>query len=138
MSVPQINRLLNVAVLDEVMAGADPACVHSVRWRTRSAVLLTVAWQQASTPTAPDFADPLMAELWAECLPWPRELVELAMKHPEATPAELVRIGHRLVSRETWEAMLACPASQPWLAAATPPGRRYSLDWPEESNLPAP
>jgi hypothetical protein len=138
MMVPEVNRLLNAAVLNEVTAGADPARVHSVLRRTRSAVLLCMAWQQANAPTAPDLADPLMASLWIERVPWPRWLVELAMEHPDATPADLVRMGHRLVNRETWEAMMACPASQPWLTAATPPGRRYSLDWPEESNLPGP
>jgi hypothetical protein len=129
------NHSANVAAynalwLERVTTAPGSGSMATTWRRTKWAVLIRYAWWLANTPDAPDMSDVWSASSYIEWLRWPPELFRLADDHPDANAAELAVMWWADITPETWGRMLSHDASRPWLAAATPPGRRYPLDWP--------
>ena len=124
------GEAFNALWVERITTAPGSGTMDTVWRRAKWAVLIRFAWWLANTPDAPDMSDVWSASNYVEWLRWPPELFRLADDHPMSSAAELAVMWWADITPETWGRMLSHDASRPWLAAATPPGRRYSLDWP--------
>lgn len=133
------DHAANVAAFNALLrelhgAQPDSDSLSSTIWRrTKWAVLIRFAWLLANIPDRRTSAV-WSPSIWVEFCPWPVGLFRLAADRPDANSAELAVMWWTDMTPESWEIMLGHDEAGPWLAAATPPGRRYSLAWPGRKN----